>query len=78
MPYKAHNGADEEDGDDHAAYVRQLLRFLSSEQPGHMEGLKADLRRPPGPTPEAGPDMFTGPPAHGPRGSHLCVPLVQR
>ena len=42
-PYKAHTGANEEDGDDHAADFRQLLRFLSSERPGYMEGLEADL-----------------------------------
>lgn len=42
-PYKAHTGANEADGDDHAADFRQLLRFLSSERPGYMEGLKADL-----------------------------------
>lgn len=42
-PYKAHTGANEADGDDHAADFRQLLRFLSSERPGYMEGLEADL-----------------------------------
>ncbi|MGY2743424.1 DEAD/DEAH box helicase [Arthrobacter sp. UYCu723] len=42
-PYKAHTGANEDDGDDHAADFRQLLRFLSSERPGYMEGLEADL-----------------------------------
>ena len=42
-PYKAHTRANEEDGDDHAADFRQLLRFLSSERPGYMEGLEADL-----------------------------------
>lgn len=42
-PYKAHTGANEEDGDDHAADFRQLLRFLSSERPGYMEGLESDL-----------------------------------
>ncbi|WP_459384089.1 DEAD/DEAH box helicase [Arthrobacter humicola] len=44
-PYKAHTGANEEDGDDHAADFRQLLRFLSSERPGYMEDLEADLDR---------------------------------
>jgi hypothetical protein len=42
-PYKAHTGANEADGDDHAADFRQLLRFLSSERPGYMESLEADL-----------------------------------
>ncbi len=42
-PYKAHTAANEADGDDHAADFRQLLRFLSSERPGYMEGLEADL-----------------------------------
>lgn len=42
-PYKAHTGANEADGDDHAADFRQLLRFLSSNRPGYMEGLEADL-----------------------------------
>lgn len=42
-PYKAHTGANEEAGDDHAADFRQLLRFLSSERPGYMEGLETDL-----------------------------------
>ncbi|MDT0169757.1 DEAD/DEAH box helicase [Pseudarthrobacter sp. BRE9] len=42
-PYKAHTGANEADGDDHAADFRQLLRFLSSERAGYMEGLEADL-----------------------------------
>lgn len=42
-PYKAHTGANEADGDDHAADFRQLLRFLSSERPGYMERLETDL-----------------------------------
>lgn len=42
-PYKAHTAANDADGDDHAADFRQLLRFLSSERSGYMEGLEADL-----------------------------------
>ncbi|MHC6219816.1 helicase C-terminal domain-containing protein [Arthrobacter sp. MMS24-S77] len=42
-PYKAHTGANEESGDDHAADFRQLLRFLSSERPGYMESIETDL-----------------------------------
>ncbi|MCU1567366.1 MAG: Helicase, C-terminal, partial [Pseudarthrobacter sp.] len=42
-PYKAHTGANEADGDDHAADFRQLLRFLSSERAGYMESLEADM-----------------------------------
>jgi len=42
-PYKAHTSAIEADGDDHAADFRQLMRFLSSERPGYMESLGADL-----------------------------------
>lgn len=42
-PYKAHTAANETDGDDHAADFRQLLRFLSNERSGYMEGLEADL-----------------------------------
>ncbi|MEV7571525.1 helicase C-terminal domain-containing protein [Pseudarthrobacter sp. NPDC089323] len=42
-PYKAHTAANEVDGDDHAADFRQLLRFLSNERSGYMEGLEADL-----------------------------------
>ncbi|MDF9751545.1 helicase C-terminal domain-containing protein [Arthrobacter sp. ES3-54] len=42
-PYKAHTVANEADGDDHAADFRQLLRFLSSDRQGYMEGLETDL-----------------------------------
>lgn len=42
-PYKAHTAAHDEDGDDHAADFRQLLRFLSSDDAAYMEGLESDL-----------------------------------
>jgi Helicase conserved C-terminal domain len=42
-PYKAHTAAHDEDGDDHAADFRQLLRFLSSDDAEYMERLESDL-----------------------------------
>lgn len=42
-PYKAHTGASESDGDDHAADFRQLLRFLSNGRTDYIEALDAEL-----------------------------------
>ncbi|GAB3262749.1 DEAD/DEAH box-containing ATP-dependent helicase [Arthrobacter pigmenti] len=42
-PYKAHTNAREEDGEDHAADFRRLLRFLSRDDDGFMESLDSAL-----------------------------------
>ncbi|WP_051441513.1 helicase-related protein [Arthrobacter sp. H14] len=42
-PYKAHTNAREEDGEDHAADFRQLLRFLSRDDDGYMASLDSAL-----------------------------------